>query len=199
LAAGNSSKLKGRDIGTELVEMADRLKNKKNDKESVARYVSEFLGSPSSEAAAYGSAYMVLGDVMAKYALAKHLMGKENPRSGTRGNRKLYTKEEAYSLANDTFIDYRANLPKEIQILSDYGILMFPAYWMRVQKMIAGLIKYHPVSALMSYGTEIAMGAESLNVLNQNLISKAAAPGGLIHNPADSISLHGIVFGFGAM
>jgi len=199
LAAGNSAKLKGSDIGTELVAVAKRLKNKKNDKDSVSRYVSEFIGSPASEAAAYGSAYMVLGDIMAKYTLAKHLLGKENPRSGTRGNRRVYTSEEAYALANETFIDYRANLPKEIQVLSDYGILLFPPYWMRVQKVIAGLIKYHPVSALVSYGTEMAIGAESLSVLNQNIVTKAGGYYGIIHSPTDSISLHGIVFGFGAV
>jgi hypothetical protein len=197
IAAGTSAKMKGTDVGTELIEIAERLKNKKNDKESVSRYVSEFLGSPASEAAAYGSAYMVLGDVMAKYTLAKHLIGRENPRSGVRGNRRKYTSEEAYALANDTFIDYRANLPKEIKVLSDYGILMFPAYWLRVQKVIAGLLKYHPVSAVTSYAVETAMGAESLNVLNQNIVTKAGGYYGIIHNPAETISLGSIALGAG--
>lgn len=197
IAAGTNAKMKGTDVGTELVEIAERLKNKKDDKESVSRYVSEFLGSPASEAAAYGSAYMVLGDVMAKYTLAKHLIGKENPRSGTRGNRRKYTSEEAYALANDTFIDYRANLPKEIKVLSDYGILMFPAYWMRVQKVIAGLLKYHPVSAIGSYAVETAMGMESLNVLNQNIATKAGGYYGIIHSPTETISLESIALGAG--
>jgi len=197
IAAGTSAKMKGTDIGTELVEIAERLKNKKNDKESVSRYVSEFLGSPASEAAAYGSAYMVLGDVMAKYTLAKHLIGRENPRSGQGGNRKKYTSEEAYALANDTFIDYRANLPKEIKVLSDYGILMFPAYWLRVQKVIAGLLKYHPVSAVTSYAVETAMGAESLSVLNQNIVTKAGGYYGIIHSPTETISLESIALGAG--
>jgi hypothetical protein len=197
IAAGTSAKMKGTDVGTELVEIAERLKNKKNDKESVSRYVSEFLGSPASEAAAYGSAYMVLGDVMAKYTLAKHLIGKENPRSGTRGNRRKYTSEEAYALANDTFIDYRANLPKEIKVLSDYGILMFPAYWMRVQKVIAGLLRYHPVSTLGSYAVETAMGVENLNVLNQNIVTKAGGYYGIIHSPTETISLESIALGAG--
>ena len=199
IAAGTSAKMKGTDVGTELVEIAERLKNKKNDKESVSRYVSEFLGSPASEAAAYGSAYMVLGDVMAKYTLAKHLIGKENPRSGTRGNRRKYTSEEAYALANDTFIDYRANLPKEIKVLSDYGILMFPAYWLRVQKVIAGLLRYHPVSALGSYAVETAMGVENLNVLNQNIVTKAGGYYGVLHSPTEVVSWHSVVFGFGAV
>lgn len=180
-ATGKSAKLNGTTVGEELVAVSERLKNKKNDKESVSRYISEVIGAPASEAANYGGAYMVLSDALSKYVLAKHLMKRENPKSGKRGERRLYTKEEAYMKANETFIDYRRNIPSEISALSDYGILMFPAYWMRVQKVIGSLVKYQPLSVALSYGTEYAIGAESLNVVNQNIFSKANAYGGLIH------------------
>lgn len=186
-AIGKSARMKDTDTGTEMIQLAERLKNKKADKESVSRYISDIIGAPASEVVAYGSAYMVLADALSKYVLAKHLMEQENPRSGERGKRRKYTKEEAYSRANDTFIDYRTNMPHEIKALSDYGILMFPAYWMKVQKVIAGLVKYHPVSALGSYAMESAMGAGGMNVLDQNVISKAGGYYGIIHSPTEII------------
>lgn len=189
---GEISKVKGTDTGTELIELADRLKSKKNDKESVSRYLSDYMGSPASEVVNYGSAYMVLSDALSKYVLAKHLMTQVNPR-GERGNRKKYTREDAYSIANDTFIDYRTNLPAEIKALSDYGILMFPNFWIKIQRTIASLLKYHPVTSSVSYGIETVMGAESLNILNQNIVSKATSDLGLIANPIDHISLTSVL------
>lgn len=192
---GEISKVKGTDVGTEMVQLADRLKNKKNDKESVARYLSDYMGSPASEMVNYGSAYMVLADALSKYVLAKHLMEQENPR-GERGKRKRYTKEEAYSIANDTFVDYRTNLPAEIKALSDYGIMMFPAFWMKIQRTIAGLIKYHPVSSSLSYGIENMMGAESLNIMNQSLPMKFLGGNGyqeMINNPLDVIGPEALI------
>ena len=174
-----------RAIGKELITLADRLKDKKMDKESVSRYLSDMIGAPSSEAVAYGSALMVVADAMAKYTLAKHLLKIENPNSGPKGKRSLYTKEEAYEKANETFIDYRPNMPSEITALSDYGVLMFPAYWMRVQKVLASLVLSHPITSLGSYAIEGALGMASQNVLNQNLYSKATNYTGLVHNPAE--------------
>ncbi|MFA7029647.1 MAG: hypothetical protein WC179_05195 [Candidatus Cloacimonadaceae bacterium] len=189
---GEVAKVKGTDVGTELVELADRLKNKKNDKESVARYLSDYMGSPASEVVNYGSAYMVLADALSKYVLAKHLMTQVNPRVGDRQHRRRYTKEEAYSIANDTFVDYRTNLPAPIKALSDYGILMFPNFWIKIQRTIASLIKYHPVSSSVSYAVESAMGAESLNIGNQALPRKILDGEG-VSNPSDHISLASLI------
>ena len=187
-AAGNSAKLKGTTVGEELVAVSERLKNKKNEKDSVARYISEMVGAPSSEAAAYGGAYMVLSDALSKYTLAEHLYGgdgtpaKRNPKT-----KKAYTKQEAYFKANETFIDYRRNIPSEIKALSDYGIIMFPAYWMRVQKVIGSLVVYHPISSLGSFAIESAMGVDQLNVLNQNIFSKINAYSGIVHTPGEMV------------
>jgi len=187
-AAGNSAKLKGTTVGEELVAVSERLKNKKNEKDSVARYISEMIGAPSSEAAAYGGAYMVLSDALSKYTLAEYLYGgdgtpaKRNPKT-----KKAYTKQEAYFKANETFIDYRRNIPSEIKALSDYGIIMFPAYWMRVQKVIGSLIVYHPISSLGSFAIESAMGVDQLNILNQNIFSKMNAYSGIVHTPGEMV------------
>jgi hypothetical protein len=193
--AGNNAKMKGTTIGEELVSASERLKNKKNDKESVAAYVSELIGAPSSSAAAYGGAYMVLSDALSKYVLAEHLKKQVNPKSGDRQSRRLYTEEEAYMKANETFIDYRKNIPSEVKALSDYGILMFPAYWLRVQKVIGGLLKYHPVSTILSYGVEMSLGVGNLNVVNQALPIKAAQYGGLLHAPWEIVSPEAVAGG----
>lgn len=185
-AVSKASALKGTMLSTELKELSERLKNKKNE-ESVARYVSEFLGSPSSEVVSYGSATMVLIDALSKYLLANHLMTQENPRKGKVGARPMYTKEEAYAIAQETFIDYRDNLPKEVQTLSDYGVLLFPAYWMRVQKILAGLALYHPISSLGGFAIEASLGIESMSAMNSNLFTKGANEGLINLNPAEVI------------
>jgi len=179
-AAGKSAKLKGTTVGDEMVAIAERLKSKK-DAESVADYVSNIIGAPSSEIVSYGGAAMVVTDVLSKYTLANFLIGRRNPATG-----RTYTKEEAYYEANQTFIDYRSNIPQEIKALSDYGILMFPAFWLKVQKVIAGLVKYHPVNSLGGYALETALGINSVNVLNEAFPMKLM-DGSIVHDPASMI------------
>lgn len=179
-AAGKSAKLKGTTVGDEMVAIAERLKSKK-DAESVADYISNIIGAPSSEIVSYGGAAMVVTDVLSKYALANFLQGRRNPVTG-----KTYTKEEAYYEANQTFIDYRYNIPQEIKALSDYGILMFPAFWLKVQKVIASLVKYHPVNSLGGYAIESALGINGVNVLNEAFPMKLL-DGSVIHDPTSTV------------
>jgi hypothetical protein len=58
---------------------------------------------------------------------------------------KIETDSAIYAL--DMFIDNRINMPQEIKALSDYGILMFPGFWIRAQKVIANLVIHHPLNA----------------------------------------------------
>lgn len=123
---------------------------------------------------------MVTSDALSKYVLASSLMDdKINPKTESK-----YTQEEAYMEASNTFLDYRNNLPQEIKSLSDYGILMFPAFWIRIQRVIMGLLRYHPVSAVGGYAMSDLLNAGGTNVIDTNIINKIS-DGTIINDPGN--------------
>jgi len=179
-AASKLSVVNGTAVSSEMKKLADRMKSKK-DSDSVARYVSEIIGSPSSEIVAVGGATMVITDALSKYTLAKHLMKQVNP-----ATKKRYTTKEAYMEANKTFIDYRQNLPAEVKVLSDVGVLMFPAFWMKIQKVIIGLIRYHPATAIGGYVVADMLDLNGANIIDTNLFNKAI-DGSIVNDPTSVI------------
>ena len=178
--ASDISKVKDTSVGEEMKHLADRLKSKK-DVDSVARYVGDIIGSPASEAVTIGGAVMVTADVVSKYTLAKSLMDRTNPKT-----KKKYTEVEAYREANTTFIDYRRNIPSEIKALSDYGILLFPSFWLKAQKVIANLVTQHPLTAITTYSIEAYFEVGGANLVDVNIINKIL-DGNVVHNPTSIV------------
>lgn len=168
-------------VGHEMIQMADRLRKAREDKDSVSKYIGNIIGSPNSEAIAIGGAVMVTADVLSKYTLAQSLMKRTNPETG-----KKYTKEEAYVEANNTFIDYRKNMPAEIKALSDSGVLMFPSFWLKAQKVIAGLVHYHPATALGGYAVAEMLDISNASFLDVNVINKALE-GTIVNEPTSLV------------
>lgn len=187
LAASNLSMMKGTKVGDELILLSERLKSKK-DIDSVAEYVNDIIGGPNSEVMKLGSGVMVGIDVVSKYTLAKSLLQRVHPDTLGTDNPRLYTIEEAYSEANETFIDYRRNMPPPIKALSDYGILLFPSFWMKAQKIVVGLAYYHPWTAIGGYATADVIGMNNANFMDVNIINKIL-DGRVINNPTDLLGL----------
>ena len=207
------SKVKGTTIGTELEGIADRLAAKKGkdvikaeekrlgraltaeelkeiqkDADTV-RYVSEFIAAPSSELVRQGSRVMQMADVMSRWTLYKHEMGKnlksigyeyvsdykaKQDISAGRLDSKEYERinGDAAVKALDTFIDYRLNLPKELQTLSNLGVIMFPSFWIRAQKVIYNLVKYHPVNAGVGLLLTDLLGMSGASIIDANILNK---------------------------
>jgi len=46
----------------------------------------------------------------------------------------------------DSFPDYKENMPIAIKQLSDMGILMFPTFWIRIQKVIYRMARDKPIN-----------------------------------------------------
>ena len=74
--------------------------------------------------------------------------------------------------ALDTFIDYRLNLPKELQTLSNLGVIMFPSFWIRAQKVIYNLVKYHPVNAGVGLLLTDLLGMSGASIVDANILNK---------------------------
>ena len=222
-AVGTSSKLKGTGFGEELVAIGDRLANKKprvkykeaqlgrkltteeikdlEDNADTVRYVSELLAAPSSEVVRQGSRFMQLGDIGAKWALYRHTveeMSKEymknNKTSGVPKADLEKIKLKAGMYASDMFIDYRINMPKEIKMLSDIGVLMFPSFWIRAQKIIWNLGKNYPVNMGVGYIATDLLGINGASIIDANIVNKASE-GTLISAGQDVLNLGTLVIG----
>jgi len=180
MAASKLSVLNGTTLSKEMVNLSGRLKSKK-DMESVSRYVGDLIGGPASEAVIIGGSVMVSFDVISKYVLATSLETRTNPKT-----KKPYTTEEAYSEANRTFIDYRRNMPSEIKALSDYGVLLFPSFWMKAQKVIWNLAHYHPATAIGGYAIADALDVNSANFMDVNVINRML-DGKIVNEPTNLI------------
>ena len=133
----------GEMIGEVVTDSAGRIRNKKAEGD-MARWLSEFIASPDSEAIRLGSALVQSTDVASRYTLYKHL--KKNPKHydpKTKTTRDM-TEEEIINKVLEAFVDYKVNMPKNIKVLSDYGVLLFPSFWMRVQKVMYSIAKENP-------------------------------------------------------
>ena len=82
--------------------------------------------------------------------------------------------KKAGVLAVETFIDYRLNMPAEIKALSDYGVLMFPGFWMKAQKVIYNLVVNHPLNAGAGVLVSDLLGIKGGSIVDANLLSKLA-------------------------
>jgi len=128
--------------------------------ESMAKYLSEFLMTPESEAVQLGSNLVQRADIIARGILVKHMMDEGK------------TEEEAIIAATDAFINYKQNMPKQLKILSDYGVLLFPSFWMRIQRVIWSLLKRNPVTAVAALSLEEVIQLNMPTVFDANLMSK---------------------------
>ena len=124
---------------------------------------------------------MVTSDVISKRILAESLLRRTNPKT-----KKKYTVEEAYIESNNTFIDYRQNMPAGIKAMSDYAVLMFPSFWMKAQKVILGLAHYHPATAIGGYAIADILDVNSANFLDVNIISKMM-DGEIVNDPTSVV------------
>jgi len=64
------------------------------------------------------------------------------------------------------------NMPKELKVLSDYGVLLFPSFWMRIQKVIYSTIKAAPATSAVGLALSNAVGMDIETILDSNMIYK---------------------------
>lgn len=175
-------------LGRKLTESELREVNGEAD---TVRYISEFIAAPSSEIVRQGSRAMQLADVMSRWTLYKHeitkVLAKKGYKFTTAVNALIDIKsgvlkiteedfkeiESAAALkALDTFIDYRINLPKELKTLSSLGVIMFPEFWLKAQKVIFNLVKYHPINAGAGIVLTDILNLNGASIIDANIFNK---------------------------
>ncbi|MCP4489785.1 MAG: hypothetical protein GY820_21080 [Gammaproteobacteria bacterium] len=176
----------GRYESTKLVEqefdqIANRIRKIKTD-DDVVNYVAQITTSPSSELVRLGSAMTDLTDVMAKETLYRHFV--EN---------KKMNPEDAKIKVLDSFPDYKENMPLEIKELSDVGIIMFPTFWMRIQKAIYRMARDRPVNLASEMMIQEMLGSDVNTIFESNVLNKANTFGGLVHPPFEPVGVNSFV------
>jgi hypothetical protein len=165
----------------ELDQVADRLREIKSE-EDVVNYVAQFTTSPSSEAVRFGSAMTDLTDVMAKETLYRYLT-----------QEKKMNPTDAKIQVLDSFPDYKENMPIAIKALSDVGIIMFPSFWLRIQKIIYRMARDKPVNLASELMIQEMLGTDINTIFEANIINKSQTFGGLVHPPFESVGLGSVV------
>jgi len=161
-----------------LTELADNIKETRNN-DDVIRFLSNFLNVPASNVTKFGSVTMQYQDVASRIILYKFLKSKG------------MNEQDAVQDVMDTFIDYRINMPKELQFASDMFIIPFPHYMLKVQKSIYNILKHRPAtgSGILLYDLLHPYDyTNQLNIIGSNIIEKIEK-NQLLGNPTSLMSI----------
>lgn len=164
----------GKEFEAELDKVHDRLSRIRSEKDVVA-YASQFINSPQSEAVRVGASITDLSDVLAKETYYRHLVG-----IGVKP-------EEAKIKVLDSFPNYTENMPMAIQQASDVGVLMFPSFWLRIQKVIYRMAKEKPLSLATEEALDVYLHSNLDSIVGSNIVNKATSWGGIIHSPYENM------------
>jgi hypothetical protein len=171
----------GQGVEQQLDLAVARIKDIKTE-DDIVSYVSQYTTSPGSELVRLGSSITDLTDVLAKETLYRHAMQNEGMSS-----------EAARIHVLDSFPDYKENLPLSVKQLSDVGIIMFPSFWLRIQKAIYRLAKDKPVSLATELMIEQYVTGNVSSIIDANIINKSESFGGLFHLPLESSGIGSVV------
>ena len=165
----------------ELDQVAARIREIKSE-EDIVNYVAQFTTSPSSETVRFGSAMTDLTDVLAKETLYRHLT-----------EQKGMSPADARISVLDSFPDYKENMPLSIKALSDVGILMFPSFWLRIQKIIYRMARDKPVGLATELMVQEMLGTNVNTIFEANIINKSQQFGGVFHTPFEPVGAGSVV------
>ena len=171
----------GKLMEKELDQVYDRLKEIRTE-EDIINYVSQYTTSPGSEAVRVGSAITDLTDVLSKETLYRHLVENEN-----------MSESDARIKVLDSFPDYKENMPLAVKQLSDLGIIMFPSFWLRIQKVIYRLGRDKPINLASELMLQEALGTDLNTIIDANIVNKSNSFGGIFHTPLETAGAGSVV------
>ena len=168
---------------------AKRIKMKKKEK-NVARYIGEYIGAPDSEMMRVGSFAVHAADIAARYTLYNHLKYDNRTIESEVGKKSKIGKmneDQIVQTVLEAFVDYKVNMPKEMRFASAYGILLFPSFWMRIQKIMYSMAKDNPLKVGGALLLDDLLNMDSDTYYNSNIFYKF----GSMINPPPVISNFG--------
>lgn len=166
--------------GKRLEDAAKNIASIKEDGDVVS-YVTQFLLSPNAEIVKTGIFANDLSEITAKVTYDRWLA------QLVREGKTNKTSKEITQVVLKAFPDYKENLP--IKDLSDYGILMYPSYYFRIQIPNYQMLVRRPLSILAGGFIEDATGIQFDTIASGSLPVKVNSYGGLIHHPYENLSI----------
>ena len=160
----------GKEFEDALNGLAARFRTIKSE-DDIANYLHQFINSPNSEFSKIGAHMTDLTDLAAKETYYRYL------------KREGMSPKAAELEVIDSFPDFKEGLPTAVKQLSDVGILMFPSYWIRIQKAIYRMVKNKPLSFGTEMGVEMYFDMNNPQIWDQAIINKADSYFGLVHTP----------------
>jgi len=171
---GESSNM-GASIAESLEEMAEHLEKIKK-KEDAAAYITEYMGTPGSMMVSVGSMVTQMADFTARWTYYKHLKSKgEN-------------EADAVREALRSFIDYKVNLPRELKIMENIGVISFISFTARIQRIIISLFRSNPLNASITLLLNELIGSSGVTIIDANLLDRIAE-GRFIKTPTPDLSM----------
>jgi hypothetical protein len=164
-----------------LSQKMKKIKSKKD----VAAYLAEIFAVPGkSEILKLGGMAALNVDVISKWILYKDALDKAKELEHASG-KKLTAKEkvalaekqqaDAVALAVNSHVNYMTNLPQWVDMLKDTGIWMFPHFVIKIQKVLAHLLKNKVVGVTGSMVVGAAVGSLKGNILDSSFLTKSPA------------------------
>lgn len=120
-----------------------------------------------------------LSDFVARYTLYQHLTSRKvDPMS----------KQDAITRAAESFVNYDVPMHRTLQYMDDMGLVMFTKYVLRIQRVLARLVKEHPARVLMG----LVLGQYFSNL---DLVIEGSWIHRIGNNPLDTGVLQGLSVG----
>lgn len=145
----------GKAVAEELERMATHIKEIKA-KDDVGAYLQEYFATPGSSLVEVGSTVLQGTDVVSKIVLYEHLINTRVDEFEKSKGRKP-NKDETYKISEESalevvkdFIDYKVNMPREVQFLEHLGVTSFMSFFLRVQRVMVKSITQNPVNAALT-------------------------------------------------
>lgn len=164
----------GEVAGKRLQNAAKNIATIKSDGDVVS-YVNQFLLAPNSELVKSGILANDLSDLIAKETYFRWLVSQGK------------SEDDATNTVLKAFPDYKENLP--LKDLSDYGILMYPSYYLRIQKPNYRMIARRPINMLIGGFAEAETGIDIATPFDANIVNKINSYGGLFHHPYENLDI----------
>jgi hypothetical protein len=73
------------------------------------------------------------------------------------------------------------------------GIIMFPSFWLRIQKVIYRMAKDKPINLATDLVMEEVLNNNINTIIDANIINKSNSFGGLFHTPVDSVGVGSVI------
>ena len=91
------------------------------------------------------------------------------------------SKDKAYKLMIETFVNYDQPLNRYLAYGNDIGAILFIKYWMRIQRAGLNLIKEKPVNVMLLLTGNSLLDLDIETILNSSIVTGnlLPTPGGL--------------------